>query len=208
MVVTDLFEHQFIPSKRKSDRLMIVLHGKGDSLDPFLAFDKELGIRGMNYLLLNAPRKYLDGFSWYGDGPGKKTNVMKIRKKMFQLLEDLQAEGWSTDKIFLFGFSQGCLVSADVALNYPKKLAGVVGVSGYFHFFPRWKKTLLNNKKTPWLVTHGIRDDVLPLKNTKFGIEKLRSAGLKIDFIVSGKKHALEEKEYPLIRKWVQQRLS
>ena len=92
-------------------------------------------------------------------------------------------------------------------MNYPKKLGGVVGVSGYFHFFPRWKKSLEGNRKTPWLVTHGEKDDVLPLQTTKFGVEKLRSAGLKVDFVVSKKKHVLEEKEYPLIRKWIQERL-
>jgi phospholipase/carboxylesterase len=207
MIVTDLFDSEFIPASRESDQLMIVLHGKGDSLNPFLAFDKELGLGGMNYLLLNAPKKYLDGFSWYGDGPKKKENVLKVRKRMFRLLDELEKQGWNCKKIFLFGFSQGCLISADVAMNYPKKLGGVVGISGYFHFFPRWKKSLEKNRKTPWLVTHGENDDVLPLKDTKFGVEKLRSAGVNVDFVVSRKKHVLEDKEYPLIRKWIREQL-
>ncbi|MEZ0391081.1 MAG: alpha/beta hydrolase [Pseudobdellovibrionaceae bacterium] len=207
MIDTDLFKSQFIPSQKSSEKLMIVLHGKGDSIRPFMAFDHEMRIPEMNYLLLNAPRKYLDGFSWYGDPPFQKDGVLKVRKKIFRLLQEIEEQGWKPENIFLFGFSQGCLVSADVALNYPKRLGGVVGISGYFHFFPRWKRTLKRNRLTPWLLTHGEKDDVLPIEDTRFGIEKLRSAGLQVEFIESKKKHVLEEREYPLIRKWVQEKL-
>jgi phospholipase/carboxylesterase len=204
MIVTDLFKSKYIPAARRSEKLMIVLHGKGDSVKPFMAFDKELRIPDMNYLLLNAPKKYLGGYSWYGDGVYQKQGVLRIRAKMLQLLNDLEKQGWKPENIILFGFSQGCLVSADVAMNYPKKLGGVVGISGYFHFFPRWKKSLKKNRQTPWLLTHGTKDDVLPIEDTQFGIEKLRSAGLNVEFIESEKKHVFEEQEYPLIRKWVQ----
>lgn len=204
MVVTDLFNSRYIPAARKSEKLMIVLHGKGDSVKPFMAFDKELRIPDMNYLLLNAPKKFMGGYSWYGDGVYQKQGVLRVRAKMLRLLNDLEAQGWKPENIFLFGFSQGCLVSADIAMNYPKKLGGVVGISGYFHFFPRWKKSLRKNIKTPWLLTHGTKDDVLPIEDTQFGIEKLRSAGLEVQFIESQKKHVFEEEEYPLIRKWIQ----
>lgn len=207
MIVTDLFKSKYIPSRKKSDKLMIVLHGKGDSARPFMGFDKELRIPDMNYLLLNAPKRYLDGYSWYGDGEFQKQGVLRVRAKMLRLLEDLEKQGWKPENIFLFGFSQGCLVSADIAMSYPKKLGGVVGISGYFHFFPRWKKSLKNNKKTPWLLTHGSKDDVLPIEDTEFGVEKLRSAGLEVEFVQSKKKHVFEETEYPLIRKWVQSKI-
>jgi len=57
---TKLFSSQFISAQAKSDKLMIVLHGRGDSIKPFAKFDEELQIPEMNYLLLNAPRKFLD----------------------------------------------------------------------------------------------------------------------------------------------------
>lgn len=202
---TQLFKSSFIPARIPSDKLMIVLHGRGDSIEPFSEFDRELGLKNVNFLLLRAPRKYLDGFSWYGEPPYQSGGVVKIRNKILQVLNELEAQGWKSENIFLFGFSQGCLVSADVALNYPKKLAGVIGISGYFHFFPRWQKQLSTEAKlTPWLFTHGHRDDVLPLKETKFGAMKLRKAGIQVDWKESNKKHVLEDSEYPLIRKWVE----
>ncbi|MFP5520299.1 MAG: alpha/beta hydrolase [Bdellovibrionia bacterium] len=208
MISTQLFSNRFIPAKKKSDKLMIVLHGRGDSVKPFRHFHEELKIENMNYLLLNAPRRFLGGYTWYGEPPYQAQGVLKIREKMFSLLAELEEQGWKSENIFLLGFSQGCLVSADTALHYPKKLGGVVGISGYFHFFPRWKKELsVSAKRTPWLFTHGHQDDILPLDVTKFGVEQLKEAGLDVQWVEMNKKHVFKEEEYPLIKKWVQQKL-
>lgn len=204
----ETFSHKFLPAQVKSDKLMIVLHGRGDSLKPFSDFHNELSIPEMNYLLLNAPRKYLDGFSWYGEPPYLEKNVESLRIQLFKVLRKLETQGWKSENIFLLGFSQGCLVSADIALNYPKKLAGVIGISGYFHFFPRWKSKISKQKlKTPWLFTHGRRDKVLSIEDTRFGVEKLKGVGFDVKWIESNKKHVFEEKEYPLIREWVHEKI-
>ncbi len=204
MIETELFKTKFIPALKPSKKLMLVLHGRGDSLRPFKDFHEELNIPDMNYLLINAPRKFMTGYSWYGEPPYQKAGVLKIREKMFQLLQEIEDLGWLSKNIYLFGFSQGCLVSADVALHYPKRLGGVVGISGYFYFFPRWRTNLTQqSKKTPWLLTHGHKDDILPIQETRYGVRKLRQAGLKVDWIELKKKHVLEESEYPLIRRWI-----
>ncbi|HPI39610.1 MAG TPA: serine esterase [Pseudobdellovibrionaceae bacterium] len=206
---TKHFDYHFIPAKRKSEHLMIVLHGRGDSLDPFKKFDSELKIENVNYLLLNAPRKYLDGFSWYGEPPHIKQGVLKIRNKIFDILKELESLGWKSENIFLFGFSQGCLVSADIAMHYPRRLGGVVGVSGYFCFFPRWKRSLIKPvNETPWLMLHGTRDDILPIQDTKFGVDQLKKNGLNIDWVEFDKDHSLIEEEYPIIKRWVQNQMS
>ncbi|QDK39845.1 serine esterase [Bdellovibrio sp. NC01] len=209
MISTELFKHKFIPAKKKSEYLMIVLHGRGDSIKPFYEFDDEMKMPEMNYLLLNAPRKFLDGYTWYGEPPYQANGVMKIREKLFDLLNDLENQGWKSENIFLFGFSQGCLISADIGLNYPRKLGGVVGISGYFNFYPRWKNNLSPDaKQTPWLFTHGHQDDILPLEETKYGVEKLKTAGLDVEWVEMDKDHSLKEEEYPIIRRWVREKLS
>lgn len=188
---------------------MIVLHGRGDSIKPFGKFNQELRIPEMNYLLLNAPSRFLDGYSWYAEPPHKSAGVIRIRERLFQLLNELEEQGWQSENIFLFGFSQGCLISADVGMNYPKKLGGIVGISGYFHFFPRWQHSLNNqNKKTPWLFTHGYKDDILPINDTQFGVEKLKQAGLNVRWVEFEKDHNLVDEEYPIIRQWVKQNLN
>lgn len=206
MIQTELFKSKFIPAKKKSDKLMIVLHGRGDSIRPFYSFNQELNIPEMNYLLLNAPRKFLGGYTWYGEPPYQAQGVLRIREKIFDLLNDLELQGWKSENIFLFGFSQGCLISADIGMNYPKKLGGILGISGYFNFYPRWKNSLSEEAKgTPWFFTHGHQDDILPIEDTKYGVTKLRQAGLKVEWVEMEKDHSLLESEYPIIKKWVRE---
>jgi len=119
-----------------------------------------------------------------------------------------RSAGLEEQRYFLIWILSSCLISADLALHYPKKLAGVVGISGYFHFFPRWKSNINTKaKKTPWLFTHGYRDDVLSIEDTRFGVNKLKEAGLDVKWIELNKRHTLEDEEYPIIRRWVQEQL-
>jgi phospholipase/carboxylesterase len=204
-----LFQSKFIPAKILSDKLMIVLHGKGDSLEPFLNFDDEIAVPELNYLLVNAPQKFMGGFSWYKEAPKMKNEVLEVRERMLQLMDEVVRQGWKPENIFLFGFSQGCLISADLALNFPYKLAGVIGVSGYFHFFPRWRNNqTVAARQTPWLFTHGFRDTLLPIKVTKFGIKKLRDAGCPVEMVEMNKGHVLKDSEYPMMRKWIKEKLT
>ena len=58
-------ENIFIPSKIPSKKLMIILHGRGDSSDGFTSLPSFLDMKDMNYLLLDAPFEYFTGYSWY-----------------------------------------------------------------------------------------------------------------------------------------------
>ena len=190
--------------------LMIVLHGRGDSLDSFLTIKDELKIPEMNYLLVNAPRAYDDGYSWYAFEPNQKTGILKSRTKILTLLEELALLGWSADKIFLYGFSQGALMSCDLAMFAPHRFAGIVAISGYIYFFEEWKKSLQASAfLTPWLVTHGLTDDLLPITSTREQIEKLKSVGLPIIWKEFLKEHEIDTYiETGFIRKWVRSKMS
>ena len=58
-------EYIFMPSKVPSKKLMIILHGRGDSSEGFRGFPPFLDIEDMNYILFDAPFEYYTGFSWY-----------------------------------------------------------------------------------------------------------------------------------------------
>lgn len=200
------FDYHFIPSRQASDSIMVVLHGRGDSLRPFKKLDVELGLKNCNYLLLNAPRRYARGYSWYGEPPYQKDGVMRMRKRIFNVLQDLEEQGWSSQEIFLLGYSQGSLVAADVALHYPRRLGGVINISGYFHFFPRWRQKISPAaKSTPWFFTHGSRDKILSIDETYFGVQQLKKQGLDVRWLEINKAHSFEDSEFPLIKKWVRE---
>ena len=164
-----MLETDLIPAKQKMEpRLMIVLHGLGDSMEGYRWLPQAMQLPWMNYLLVNAPDSYYGGFSWYelnGDsGPG----IERSRKMLFELLDHARAQGFPSEKTTVFGFSQGCLLAIELGARYPHKLAGIVGVSGYVHEPER-----LIHELSPlagqqrFLITHGTQDPLIPIERVR-----------------------------------------
>ena len=100
-------ETLFIPAANPdSRRLMVVMHGLGDSLESYRMLSSEIGLPWLNYLLVNAPRPYGPGFSWF-DFPGDPAPGAQQSYILLQELLDTQRErGFPTEQTMLFGFSQ------------------------------------------------------------------------------------------------------
>ena len=185
--------------------MMVMLHGLGDSIEGYRWLPEAMRLPWLNYLLVNAPDDYYGGFSWYDITGNSAPGVLRSRKLLFDLLDDLRSRGFSTEQTTLGGFSQGCLMAIDVALRYPHRLAGVVGISGYV-FEPT--KVLLELSPVAleqrFLITHGTFDPVVPFEKTRPQITKLQAAGLRIDWREFAKPHTIAgEEELGVIRKFV-----
>ena len=117
---------------RFASRVMVALHGLGDSPDGYRWLPDAMQLPWLSYLLVQAPDSYYGGYSWYDIYGTAAPGVTRSRKLLFELLEDLEKKT-TAENITLFGFSQGCLMSMEVAARYPRVLAGIVGISGYVH---------------------------------------------------------------------------
>lgn len=197
-------ENIFIKSKIPSKKIMIILHGRGDSSEGFLGLNEFLDIDEMNYLLLDAPFEYFTGYSWYQLPPEQLPGIDYSSKLLTQTLDKLFLEDYNADESFLFGFSQGSLLTFEFGARYAKVLAGYIAISGYIYD----AKKLLNetNKdviKSNWLCTHGTFDEVLPYETSKEQVEFLQDGGFEIEFKTYEKEHTLDKDELLMISKWM-----
>ncbi|HEV2208677.1 MAG TPA: serine esterase [Verrucomicrobiae bacterium] len=196
---------EFIPARKRSERLMVMLHGLGDSLEGYRWLPEALDLPWLNYLLVNAPDEYYGGYSWFdftGEiGPG----VWRSRELLSEALEHQRAGGFPADQTTLGGFSQGCLMSLELGLRYPHRLAGIVGISGYV-CDPDKLLTELSPvaRQQRVLVTHGSMDPLIPLAPVRQQIQQLQSAGLNIQWQEFPKAHTIAgETELALIRDFI-----
>lgn len=201
---TSLTSH-FVAAKEPCDRLVVVLHGRGDSLEGFFWMPGTISLARQNYLLVNAPLPYGEGFAWYDmeDDPGPE--IERGRARLRTLFDDLEDQGWKPDQIILLGFSQGSVMAADFALRYEKPLIGIVGISGYV-YFPESLTNEINPaaKNQKWLITHGKYDTVMPVARTRRQMARLRSMGIKIEWFEFPKDHSIDSAdEVALIRDWM-----
>ena len=89
-----MLETDLVPAQEKdSRRLMVVLHGLGDSMEGYRWLPPALGLPWLNYLLVNAPDPYFGGYSWYDFSGDAGTGVERSRALLFELLDEWRIEG-------------------------------------------------------------------------------------------------------------------
>jgi phospholipase/carboxylesterase len=189
--------------------LMVVLHGRGDSPEGYESFQEELAIPGLNLLLLQAPDDYFTGYSWYDLPPNQLPGIQRSQKLLHLVFEEIFEQGFKSEQILLFGFSQGCLMTLEFGSRFPYLLKGYIGISGYCY-----DPQALLNESVPfvihqghWLITHGTQDDVLPVAVTRQQIEFLKQAGFAIQYQEFVKAHTIPDEEIRMIRAWILDRL-
>lgn len=198
----------FIPSKIPSKKLMIILHGRGDSSEGFRGLPPFLDMDEMNYILFDAPFEYVTGYSWYQLPPEQLPGIKHSSKFLTEVLDELFKEEFNAHESFLFGFSQGSLMTFEFGARYHKVLAGYIGVSGYIYDADKLLKDMNPdvNKKN-WLCTHGTYDNVLAYETSKEQIEILQKGGFDIEFKTYEKDHTIVEDELSMISEWMKSRL-
>lgn len=197
---------ELIPAAQKdSRRLMVVLHGLGDSLDGYRWLPEAMDLDCLNYLLVNAPDDYYGGYSWYPFPGDAAPGVQRSTRLLFELLDELRSRGFPSEQTWLFGFSQGCLMTLEAGLRYPHRLAGLIGVSGYAldpERLVREKSAVATQQRV--LLTHGTWDPLIPIQRTRAQVEVLRSAGLQVAWQEFAKEHTIAgEAEISAIREFV-----
>jgi phospholipase/carboxylesterase len=201
-----MLETELIPAEQPIERrLMIVLHGLGDSMEGYRWLPQAMQLPWLSYLLINAPDPYYTGFSWYELEGEAAPGVERSRKLLFELLDRVRGEGFPAEKITVFGFSQGCLMTIEIGARYPHRLAGLVGVSGYVHEPERLVRALSPQaRQQRFLITHGTHDPLIPIERVRPQMEILRQAGLRIDWREFAKAHTMAgEKEVSVVRAFV-----
>jgi phospholipase/carboxylesterase len=197
-----MLETDLIPAQESnSGKLMIVLHGLGDSMDGFRSLPASLQLPWLNYLLVNAPDGYYGGYSWFDIYENRSVGIKRSRELLFELLDDLPQKGFQSENTMLLGFSQGCLMSIEVGCRYQKLLAGIIGISGW----PHEPEKLISERSNvalqqKFLISHGSQDTLVPFNEVKKHVEQLKTAGYQIDWHEYRKAHTIIEEEILVFR--------
>ena len=201
-----MLQSEFIPAAEKnSRRLLVLLHGLGDSVAGWRWLPDALKLPELNYLLVNAPDEYYGGYSWF-DYPGDMTpGVKRSRQLLFELLDDLRAKNFPADQITLGGFSQGSLMTIETGLHYPHRLAGLVGISGWVFEIDNLIRDLTPVARSQRLLaTHGHFDPIIPFAGVRQQIQHLKAAGLNVQWNEFPKEHTVYgEPELAVIREFI-----
>jgi len=199
---------ELVPAQDESSaRLMVVLHGLGDSMEGYRWLPDALDLPWLNYALVNAPDPYFGGYSWYDFTGDASTGICRSRALLFELLDNLRQEGFPSGETTLLGFSQGCLMTWEMGIRYGERFAGLVGISGYVHdpeeLVSQLSPVALQQR---FLITHGTLDPMVPFAEVRKQVEFLKKVGLDIQWREFVKPHTIAgEEELAVIRRFVRE---
>eukprot|EP00931_Biecheleriopsis_adriatica_P007931 TRINITY_DN109173_c0_g1_i1.p1 TRINITY_DN109173_c0_g1~~TRINITY_DN109173_c0_g1_i1.p1 ORF type:complete len:207 (-),score=42.38 TRINITY_DN109173_c0_g1_i1:61-681(-) len=101
-------------------------------------------------------------------------DIEESAKSIHGMLDQIEKEGTPAESIVLGGFSQGGTLSLLAGLSYPKRLAGVVSISGWCAKRSDMSWVSEAAKQTPVLMCCGDGDPVVDFSVTKLSADLLR----------------------------------
>lgn len=210
-----IVEHN--PAQKQVDRAVIWLHGLGASGHDFEPVVPQLGLNNdmaVRFIFPHAPRRpvTINGGmvmpAWYDIlemSLDRKVDTAQIEQSAQQIYDLIAREierGVSPEHIVIAGFSQGGAVAYQVALGYPKRLAGLMTLSTYFatsedlHYSDA-------NKDIPILIEHGTHDPVVPVVLGQQAQELLSAKGYQVEYNTYPMAHQVCMPQIQNIGKWL-----
>jgi predicted esterase len=109
---------------------VVLLHGRGASPEDILFLGHQIGLEGIAYLAPEAA-----GWTWYPRSflapvEANQPYLDSALRRVAVLVEKMEAEGISTQRIALGGFSQGACLALEYVRRNPGRYGGLFGLSG------------------------------------------------------------------------------
>jgi phospholipase/carboxylesterase len=204
---------------RRSDEqspLLVMLHGYGSnekdlvSLAP--ALDARLRVVSVRAPLVLAPEM----FGWFPidftpggitvDREAAQNVADRFAAFLEQLLETLRPTG---DKVFLMGFSQGSVMSYLTAFRAPALLHGVLALSGQLpDTRPEAEAMPTGLADVPFLVQHGLFDEVLPIDRGRQADAWLRDRIADYTYREYPMAHQIDQASLEFMASWLSGRIN
>lgn len=110
--------------------VMIMIHGRGATAEDILSLSAEFNFDGVACLAPQAKDNTWYPFSFLNpiemNEPGITSGLALIDSIVYMLLQ----KGFTSEQIYLLGFSQGACLGLEYVARNPKKYGGVFGLSG------------------------------------------------------------------------------
>ena len=180
---------------------VVLLHGFGAPGDDLVALAEMIEAPSVRFVFPEAPvalgGMYGGGRAWWpldlmrleqemrtGKLADRRAEIPEglheVRAKVSGMLDALDTPD---DRIVLGGFSQGAMLSVDVALHRATPPAGLVVMSGTLIAEPEWQPRFAGLANVPVLQSHGRADALLPFAVAESLRDHLRAGGATVEWL-------------------------
>jgi phospholipase/carboxylesterase len=198
---------------------IIVLHGLGADGNDFVPIAQELDLSSVGdvrFVFPHAPVRPVTingGYemrAWYdilGTEAVRREDEVGLRESMAQvqaLLDGQAARGIAFKRTVLMGFSQGCAMTLLTGLRAPRRLAGLVGLSGYLPLAASTEaERSAANSDVPIFLAHGNHDPMIEPARATTSRDALEALGYKVQWHEYPMEHSVCAEEVADLNRWL-----
>ena len=190
---------------------VLALHGRGSNEDDLLGLAPHLP----EGLLWISPRAPLllgpSSFEWYRVrviGRPDPDQVLAALETIDHFIDEaLAAYPIDPQRLFLFGFSQGSILSMCYTLTHPARVAGAIAQSGYLPENVKLEVDEAGVKSKPFLLTHGEQDTMIPVEWGRLTRDHLQRAGVDLEYHEFQMGHGVSMESLEVIHRWMDKQL-
>ncbi len=190
---------------------LIFLHGRGTDEDDLLELAEYLDPR-LLIASVRAPYTFAyGGYTWFDldeSGTVGIDQVIKSRDSFIDWFEHFKSvHPVDPERIFLFGFSMGAIMSLTLSLSYPRLFRGVIAHSGLLLQNEKLCYKWDDLKGLSFLIAHGSQDPIVPVE---FGRETFNQLKLKDTNVIYKEypiQHSISDKSLSDISAWLKKQI-
>jgi phospholipase/carboxylesterase len=208
--VSELIYHERAPAE-EPEGLLILHHGRGTDEQDLLTLSDVLDPH--RRLLVVTPRAPLElpgspGFHWYvvsRVGYPDPDSFDAAYQKLAALHEELwERTGIAPARTIIGGFSMGAAMSYALGLGAGRPApAGILAFSGFIPTVAGWSADLDAHRAVRVFIAHGRLDPIIEVDFAREAAERLRGAGLQVDYHESEATHHIDPRQIPLAGTWL-----
>lgn len=203
------------PADPRNKPLVIFLHGFTRNEEDLFHLKKDFH-PDFTYISVRAPLPIYSGHQWFSlqmpsGGLAQVGQEIKDSSKLLADFVKAAAQKYQTDteKVFLVGFSQGAMMSYELALRRPTVVRGIAALSGAM-------LPIVQNQMTPGrdlknlavFIGHGTEDNRIPLDSASAANSTLSKTSITPTFhSYEGLGHTINHKELADINAWIKHTL-
>jgi phospholipase/carboxylesterase len=199
------------PARGEPEGLLILHHGRGSDENDLLTLGDALdpGHR-LHVVTPRAPLQLPSspGYHWYlvpRVGHPDPASFAAARSQLGELHDELwQRTGLTAERTVLGGFSMGAVMSYAMGLSAERPApVGIMAFSGFIATVEHWRPDLADRRDVRVFVAHGARDQVIGVEFARAAVERLREAGLEVEYHESEAAHHIDPREIPNAGVWL-----
>lgn len=205
---TDLVYKILSGENQKNDKLIILLHGMNSNTEIWNDFTKRITSKTL-LIAVEAPIKTkINSYRWFDIDVSKKpfvsdiNQMIEITSRIKNLIHHLKAgHKINTENSIVAGFSQGAILSLNLALTNPNLISGIGVFSGMLPDGIE-NRALKEINNFPVFITHGSKDKGIELSHAHKTRKYLKDKGAKVKMTIEKSGHIITDKQFDDFIRW------